>query len=71
MVESSINVFFDSCANLARSLLAEAGLNQLEEGRFHALSCGLPDRTGDPVSNSILDILATAGFPAKGLHSKS
>lgn len=71
MARSSIHVLFVSCANRARSILAEACLNQLGKGRFHAFSCGMPGHTGGPIPAPVLEVLEAASVATTGLHSKS
>lgn len=71
MARSSILVLCVSRANLARSILAEACLNQLGEGRFHAFSCGIPGQTGQAIQAPIFEVLNTACVSTTGLHSKS
>ncbi|WP_411881455.1 protein tyrosine phosphatase [Polaromonas sp. YR568] len=71
MARSSIHVLFVSCANRARSILAEACLNQLGKGRFHAFSCGARGHTGGPIPEPVLEVLETASVATTGLHSKS
>lgn len=66
-----INVLFVSCANAARSILAEACLAQLGKGRLRAFSCGVPGMAGGPVPRAVLDALQAAGIPVNGLHGKS
>jgi arsenate reductase len=65
------HVLFVSSENTARSILAEACLNQLGKGRFRAFSCGSPEQIGGPVPPFILDVLTTAQIPIDGLQSKS
>lgn len=71
MANSSVHVLFVSCANLARSILAEACLNQLGKGRFRAFSCGMPGQTGEPVPPQIFEVLEGASIAPLNLHSKS
>lgn len=71
MVKSSINVLFVSYANVARSILAEACLNQLGKGRFQAFSCGIPGQTGLAIPEPIFKVLKTASITTTGLYSKS
>lgn len=67
---STIQVLFVSCENAARSILAEACLNQLGGGRFKAFSCGMPELTGGSVHPAVLEVLASAQVPTDGLSSK-
>lgn len=63
------NVLFLCTGNSARSILGEALLNHLGEGRFHAFSTGsTPKGQVHPMS---LEVLADAGISVDGLRSKS
>ena len=63
------NVLFLCTGNSARSILAEALLNQMGEGRFRAYSAGsFPKGEVHPVA---LKVLHTIGLPTRGLRSKS
>ena len=63
------NVLFLCTGNSARSILGEALLNHLGEGRFHAFSAGsTPKGQVHPMS---LEVLADAGISVDGLRSKS
>lgn len=71
MAITTFNVLFLCTTNSARSILAEAVLNHIGKGRFKAYSAGshMPD---DPNPNPLsLQVLAHAGIPVAGLHSKS
>jgi protein-tyrosine-phosphatase len=62
------NVLFLCYSNSARSILAEAILGQIGEGRFRAFSAGShPAAEVDPYT---LDLLATLGLPTDGLRAK-
>jgi len=64
-----LNVLFLCTGNSARSLLAEALLNHLGEGRFRAFSAGSqPKGAPHPMA---LDVLRSHGLPMEGLRSKS
>jgi arsenate reductase len=64
-----INVLFICTANSARSIMAEAMLNELGGGRFRAFSAGSrPSGKVDPIT---LDVLAKNGYGTQGLRSKS
>jgi arsenate reductase len=63
------NVLFLCTGNSARSILGEALLNHLGEGRFRGYSAGShPKGEVNPMALRVLD---EAGIPAIGLRSKS
>lgn len=62
------NVLFICTSNSARSILAEALLNDLGKGRFKAYSAGTQPR-GEPHPRA-LGLLRQAGLPVEGLQSK-
>ena len=63
------NVLFLCTGNSARSILAEALLNRLGEGRWRGFSAGsFPKGEVHPMA---LRLLAEHGFPTDGLRSKS
>ncbi|MXN65453.1 arsenate reductase ArsC [Stappia sp. GBMRC 2046] len=63
------NVLFLCTANSARSILAEAILNRLGEGRFKAFSAGSHPR--GQVNPDALECLKRRGHEVAGLNSKS
>ena len=69
MSEHVYNVLFLCTGNSARSIMAEAMLNQLGEGRFHAFSAGSHPKS--EVNSFALRLLKELDFPTEGLRSKS
>lgn len=69
MTDQPYNVLFLCTGNSARSILGEALLNRLGEGRFRAYSAGsFPKGDVHPVA---LELLAELGFDTSELRSKS
>ncbi len=67
--ERVYNVLFLCTGNSARSILGEAMLNHMGNGRFRAFSAGsMPKGQVHPMS---LTVLAEAGIATEGLRSKS
>ncbi len=64
-----MDVLFLCVDNSARSILAEALLNSLAEGRLRAYSAG--SRPKGQVHPLTLEVLKTCGIPASALRSKS
>lgn len=64
-----MNVLFLCTGNSARSILAEAVFNQLAPAGWHATSAG--SHPAGQVDRRTLALLARAGIPTEGLHSKS
>lgn len=66
-----MNVLFLCTHNSARSILAEALLNHLGAGRFHAYSAGSSPRENQQPNPFALRVLQSAGISTEGLRSKS
>lgn len=66
-----MNVLFLCTHNSARSILAEALLNHLGAGRFHAYSAGSSPRENQQPNPLALRVLQSAGISTDGLRSKS
>lgn len=66
-----LNVLFLCTHNSARSILAEAVLNALGEGRFRAYSAGSSPRANQQPNPLGLQVLQEAGIDTAGLSSKS
>ena len=65
------NVLFLCTHNSARSILAEAILNHLGQGKFKAFSAGSSPRLNQQPHPLALEVLQKAGISTEGLHSKS
>ena len=71
MSAQPINVLFLCTHNSARSILAEALLNHIGEGRFKAYSAGSSPRDNQQPNPIGIEVLKAAGIATDGLHSKS
>ncbi|MBN8750175.1 Glutaredoxin arsenate reductase [Xylophilus ampelinus] len=67
----ALNVLFLCTHNSARSILAEAVLNDLGAGRFRAFSAGSSPRPNQQPHPMALEVLEKAGIDTAGLRSKS
>jgi protein-tyrosine-phosphatase len=63
------NVLFLCTTNAARSIMAEAIIDQADSGRFHGFSAG--SRPLGQVNPLALELLQRHNFPTQGLRSKS
>lgn len=66
-----LNVLFLCTHNSARSILAEALLNDLGQGRFKAYSAGSSPSENQQPNPFALRVLQHAGVSTQGLYSKS
>ena len=71
MTDQPVNILFLCTHNSARSILAEALLNHLGQGRFQGFSAGSSPRENQQPNPMALQVLAKAGIATDGLHSKS
>lgn len=69
MSDRTYNVLFLCTGNSARSILGEALMNHVGEGRFHAYSAGSTPK--GQVHPMTLETLKKAGIPTAGLRSKA
>ena len=68
---TALNVLFLCTHNSARSILAEALLNDMASGRFKAYSAGSSPRDNQQPNPLGLEVLQAAGVSIEGLRSKS
>jgi len=68
---TTLNVLFLCTHNSARSILAEATLNHIGQGRFKAFSAGSSPRDKQQPNPLALQVLQSAGIATDGLRSKS
>jgi arsenate reductase (thioredoxin) len=66
-----LHVLFLCTHNSARSILAEALLNHLGQGKFKGYSAGSSPRDNQQPNTLGLQVLRDAGISCDGLHSKS
>ena len=71
MLEKSVNVLFLCTHNSARSILAEAILNHIGQGRFKAFSAGSSPRENQQPNPLALRTLESVGISTDGLRSKT
>lgn len=71
MSKQVLNVLFLCTHNSARSILAEAILNHIGQGRFRAYSAGSSPRDKQQPNPLGLQVLQDAGIAIEGLRSKS
>lgn len=71
MTDKTLNVLFLCTHNSARSILAEAILNHIAQGRFKAYSAGSSPRDNQQPHPLGLQVLQNAGIPIEGLRSKN
>jgi protein-tyrosine-phosphatase len=71
MTDKAINVLFLCTHNSARSILAEALLNHIGQGRFKGFSAGSSPRDNQQPNPLGLQTLQKTGINIDGLYSKS
>lgn len=71
MTTDPINVLFLCTHNSARSILAEALLNHIGQGRFKAYSAGSSPRDNQQPNPIGIEVLKSTGIATEGLYSKS
>lgn len=67
----AVNVLFLCTHNSARSILAEATLNSIGQGRFKAFSAGSSPRENQQPNPMAIKTLESAGISTDGLRSKT
>ena len=67
--DASFNVLFLCTGNSARSVIAEAILNKVGEGRFHAYSAGSQPK--GEVNPRTIELLQSLGYDTSAFRSKS
>jgi arsenate reductase (thioredoxin) len=70
-MSTPLNVLFLCTHNSARSILAEALLNHIGQGKFKGFSAGSSPRDNQKPNPLGLQVLRDAGITTDGLHSKS
>ena len=71
MSDRPLNILFLCTHNSARSILAEATLNHIAQGRFQAFSAGSSPRENQQPNPLGLQALREVGISTDGLRSKS
>lgn len=71
MSDKALSVLFLCTHNSARSILAEAILNHIGQGRFKAYSAGSSPRDNQQPNPLGLQVLQGAGISVEGMRSKS
>jgi protein-tyrosine-phosphatase len=71
MTDKPVNILFLCTHNSARSILAEALLNHIGDGKFKGFSAGSSPRDNQEPNPLGLQILQNAGIKTDGLYSKS
>lgn len=69
MTDKIYNVLFICTGNSARSIIGEAVMNKLGEGRFKAYSAG--SKPQDEIHPMALSVLTGMGYETDGMHPKS